>query len=181
MRKCGESSGERVTYGPLTSAGITTVAEALAFYGRYLAGDHELFIGRERKRFIASFDPYEIHLFTESLKPGEQCPANLLVRRQDRGRREVRRLDVRRARLFERILPSLEQFVFCIPAKTGGGMLVYGPEVSKSEHLCVVLEPAGRKVDLLDVYFVRSAWPASKAKFREDGDARRSRRILFPP
>jgi len=51
--------------------------------------------------------------------------------------------------------------------------------VSKSEHLCVVLEPAGRQVNALDVYFVRSAWPASKAKFRED--ARRSRRVLFPP
>ncbi len=181
MRTCGEPSGDRVTYGPLTSAGITTAAEALTFYGRYLAGDHELFIGRERKRFLASFDPYEIHAFTEGLKPGAPCPPHLLVRRRDRGRREERRFDVRRARLLERILPSLEQFVFCIPAKTGGGMLVYGPEVSKSEHLCVTLEPAGRKVGALDAYFVRSAWPASKGKFREDGDARRSRRVLFPP
>lgn len=97
MPSCGEPSGERVTYGPLTSAGITTAGEALAFYERYLAGDHDLLVGRECKRFLASFNPYEIHAFTEGLKSGEPCPQHLLVRRQDRGRREMRRLDVRRA------------------------------------------------------------------------------------
>jgi hypothetical protein len=138
-------------------------------------------VGPERARLALRFDPNEIHLFTERIKPGEACSPGLLVRRVDRGGGEERRFDVRRARLLEQIVSSVENVDFWLPAKTRGGYALYGPRVSKSEHLCVVLEPAGRTLDGRTVFAVRTSYTVSKGKFAKDKGSRTATNPPFPP
>lgn len=140
---------------PIASRFIDTREDAHAYYAFRLLGDHALLVDG-RVPIIARFNPEEIHFFTDERTP---CPPGDVVRRAGRSG-EVRCFDRSRARLMDRILPTIAKPVAAFRASIPGGVLLYGPAEVNAQRVCVVVAPSGG-----EKWFVRTAYPASAESF----------------
>lgn len=144
-----------------SSALICTPDEARAYYRARLVGDHE--ITSRGQPVCVRFNAEEIHLFTEDIRDGSTPRPEMLIMRA--GGREGRVFSRQRARLLDRILPTIKDPAKCLRAKNGGFQLI-GPAGAEGDRLAVVIG-ADR-----GVWYVRTAYPLDAAGYRHALTAR---------
>lgn len=167
------------------STKIKTLEEAEVFYAEHLAG-------RRRVTCYGSivavvFPPDGTHLFSEGapkdateeeraafvagIPSGERVERKIV-----KGKVEVRRFDVLRARLMDRVLPAISLFTVSVPGTGRDGhekRMLHGPALSDGTHMRVVLRPGPG-----DAFTCTSAYTVSERVWLE---MRRARPAKFPP
>jgi len=154
---------------PIAARFIDTCEDARAYYAFRLVGEHTIYV-RGDEPLVVQFNPEETHLFTDERNP---CPPGDVVRRAGRSG-EVRCFERTRARLMDRILPTIAAPVAAFRALIPGGVQLYGPPEAGARRVCVVVAPAGGAR-----WFVRTAYPVNA-----DGFARARRAgstVPWPP
>ena len=139
---------------PIASRFIETSEEARAYYAFRLVGQHAIHV--RGVPLVVQFNPEETHLFTDERNP---CPPGDVVRRAGRSG-ELRCFERTRARMMDRILPTIAGPVAAFRALIPGGVQLYGPPESSAPRVCVVVAPAGGAR-----WFVRTAYPVTSDKF----------------
>lgn len=150
---------------------ITCLAEAREYYAERLARSHQ--ITRSDRRVDIVFEAGATHLFSESEENASAIPAEERVERSlGGGKTEVRRFSLERARLMDRVLPALSNFIVSTSGQNGN-RLVHGPALPDGRHMRVALRfGPGAAMTCL------SAYPVSKHLV---ADARNSKPARFPP
>lgn len=154
---------------PIASRFIETSEDARAYYAFRLVGEHSLLV-RGAGPLVVVFNPEETHLFTDERDP---CPPSDVVRRVGRSG-ELRCFERSRARLMDRILPTIAAPVAAFRALIARGVQLYGPPEVGARRVCVVVAPlSGEK------WFVRTAYPVAQDQFAR---ARRTGFVVpWPP
>lgn len=151
---------------------ITCPDEAREFYLERLARSHE--ITRYDRKVVIVFERGATHLFSKDEKedPEDIPEAERVVRKIGPNRFDVRRFNLDRARLMDRVLPALSDFTVSVEAQ-GGNVLVYGPALPDGRYMRVALRHGpGTAMTVV------SAYPVSEYLWK---DARRSKAARFPP
>lgn len=159
-----------ITYVVIRSNLIDTIEEAWAYYRERFVGPRSIQVGG--CTIMLHFPGDEIHLFTEKLKVGQDPSPDKLVRRP--GSNEVRYFSKSRARLLDRVVPTLEKPAGSVAAKEAGATMVFGPVDKDGHRLAVVVRPRGER------WNVRTAYPLTPKEF---ADYKRggSRSMRWPP
>lgn len=159
----------RFTYCPIESRFIDTIEDACSYYAHRLVGGHRVTV--HGAQILVRFNPEETHLFTDERSP---CPDGETVLRK--GGRERRCFARDRARLMDRILPTIEAPAACLRARGHPqGVQLFGPPDPGARRLCVLLHPSRWPWQ----WYVRSSYPADAKSFV---NARRSNRpAQWPP
>lgn len=153
---------------PIESRFIDTCEDARAYYAMRLEGEHTILV-HGGAQLIVQFNKEETHIFTDERNP---CPPGDVVRRLGRSG-EVRCFERTRARLMDRILPTIANPVAAFQALKPGGVQLYGPPEASARRVCVVVAPSGGR------WFVRTAYPVNAEGFAR---ARRSCSVVpWPP
>jgi hypothetical protein len=149
---------------------IETPADALEYYRARLVGEHPIIC--RGVRVVVRFNPEEIHLFTEDIKPGLSPRADMLVQRPG-AVGEVRYFSKVRARMLDRILPTIAAPARALEAKIHRGVQLIGPvDPVAHDRLSVVVGVDGA------CWFVRTAYPLTHTEFQR---YLRSRAAPWPP
>lgn len=158
---------------------IVTLEEARAYYAAKLAG-RQVVNTRGDKRVTINFEAVTTHLYSEEVTREEflLLPVeNRVWRRLPGGRPEFRSFSLDRARLQDRVLPTIAGFVFSIPGTSAHGRenrMLHGPALPDGRFLRVVLSPwDGKPMEWTCV----SAYPLEREKWLE---ARRAKSAKFP-
>ena len=134
---------------------IETVSEAWAYYRAKFVGEREI-LARGTPVAI-QFPGEEIHLFTEKVDAARApLQANLVHRPKSS---EVRYFSKTRARLLDRIIPTLENPASSVAAKVPGATMVFGPVNRDCTRLAVVVRRLGA------CWLVRTAYPLTPKEF----------------
>lgn len=153
---------------PIASRFIETCEDARAYYACRLVGEHPIHV-RGGALLVVLFNPEETHPFTDDRNP---CPPEDVVRRAGRSG-ELRCFERTRARLMDRILPTITDPVAAFRAMMPGAVQLYGPPEAGARRVCVVVAPAGGAR-----WFVRTAYPVNAEGFAR---ARRGGVVPWPP
>jgi hypothetical protein len=156
---------------PIQSRFIECAEDALAYYHYrlVLTGPHTIKVGPRVAK--VRFNPEEIHLFT-ARDPIEG--AELVMRR---GARETRYFDRTRARALDRVLETLRNPARALPARTPRAVCVYGPPLSGSPRMCVVVGPEGAG----GCWYVRTAYGVSADDFTRTLRSASGKGARWPP
>lgn len=154
---------------PIASRFIDTCEDARAYYAERLVGEHTILV-RTGGSLVVRFNSEEAHPFTDERNP---CPPDDVVRRAGRSG-EMRCFERTRARLMDRILPTIAAPVAAFRALIQGGVQLYGPPEVGARRVCVVVAPLGGAT-----WFVRTSYPVNAEGFAR---ARRgSLAVPWPP
>lgn len=162
-----------MSYVVLRSELIETLDEARAYYRERLVGAHT--IGCHGRRVTIVFEPDATHLYSDD--PGN-VPVDLalqVARAIGRGRKEIRRFNLARAHLMDRVLPAITSYTVSVPGtSTARGRekrMLHGPPLPDGQYMRVVLRPGpGEAFTCVSAYPVtvdvwRAAFRAKRAKF----------------
>lgn len=150
---------------------IETVDEARAYYACKLAGSHAILCAGYPVTIV--FERDMTHAYSDENGDPE---AAIVRRRLAPGRMEERRFCVRRARLMDKILPSISRFTVSVWAQGARGRekrLLYGPPLSDGHHMLVALRRGPG-----EAFTCVSAYPVNREKWLA---ARRAKLAKFPP
>ena len=134
------------SYVVIRSELIETLDEARDYYRERLAAKHRI-TSYGRPASIV-FEGDATHLYSVGLKgedPRDLAPHERVARQISPGNVDVRRFNVERARLMDRVLPAISLFTVSNPE--GGGppgrqkRVLHGPALPSGERLRVVLRP----------------------------------------
>lgn len=139
---------------PIASRFIETSEDARAYYALRLVGEHSLLV-HGVEPLVVVFNPEETHVFTDKRTP---CPPPDVVRRVGCSG-ELRCFERTRARLMDRILPTIAAPVAAFGALISRGVQLYGPPEVGARRVCVVVAPNRGK------WFVRTAYPVAQDNF----------------
>lgn len=152
---------------------LRTPDQVFAYYAHHLAGRRELSV--HGTPVAVHFPKDGGHLYSRDHKDGDDSSLRI-VRRISGGKVEVRTLDLERAGLLDRIIPTIEGFVVSVPGTGFSGgekKLLHGPRLASGQYLRVVLRPRGG-----GDWECVSAYPVSAQAYAE---ALRAKRAKFPP
>jgi hypothetical protein len=164
--------------GPVVASSdlITSLEEARACYRARLVGTHTIQVRRTTATIV--FERRTTHLYSEDVDaPAEIEPCNKVVRYLPRGRIELRRFSLDRARLLDCVLPALQSYTYSLPGLGPRGhdnRLVHGPRLADGRYMRVVLSP---RRDRPRYYGCVSAYPI-REEFWLAG--RRAKTARFP-
>lgn len=162
----------------LRSELVETLVEARDYYRARLAMAHRITCYGRIVSVV--FEPDATHLYSVGLKGGD--PRDLadherVERRIGPRTIDVRRFDIERARLMDRVLPAISSFTVSTPEAGGRPeyqkRVLYGPALPSGERMRVVLRPGPG-----DAWTCVSAYPVSVDEWIA---ACRLRRAKWPP
>lgn len=154
------------------SSEIESLRDALDYYAG-LVGDHQITVAGRSITIRFAFE--EIHPFTEAPKPGRRAPESMLVYRPGRTG-EVRVFSRQRARLLDKILPTLTSPAGCVAGKMPRSLMVFGPCDSVGARIAVIICP-----DSDGAFTVRTAYSIDMKEFGTLTRSGRNRRLPWPP
>jgi hypothetical protein len=173
-----------------SSQNIATLDEARAYYAAHLAGVRN--VTCYSKPVAIVFEREATHLFSDdptsgmrNLAPAQQRavfdaipPDQRVERRLPGGRVDVRRFNLERARLMDRVLPAVSLFTVSTAGTSARGRenrMLHGRALPDGRYMRVVLQPPR---DGYDAFTCVSAYPVSTDVWRA---ARAAKSAKFPP
>lgn len=167
------------------STRIASLAEARAYYAEHLAGGRRVTCHGQRVEVV--FERDGTHLFSigpptdATDEEREAFIANIpeeerVERRLPNGKVEVRRFELRRARLMDRILPAVSCFTVSVPGTGRAGhekRMLHGPRLPEGDYMRVVLRPGPGSA-----FTCTSAYPVPERVWLSMVKAKRAK---FPP
>jgi hypothetical protein len=144
---------------PIAARFIDTAWDARSYYAHKLVAPSDHAVDVRGTEVLIRFNAEEIHLFTETIKPGDPAcgPADLVVRM---GGKETRRFSIARARMLDLVLPTIENPARVVAAK-GPGVLLLGPADPSARRLGIVLAPSRGDA----AYYARTSFEVTPSEF----------------
>lgn len=150
---------ERFAFCPIESRFIDDLDGARSYYAHRFVGDHKVSV--KGVDVVIRFNAEETHLFSDTDPPTDGSP-RIEVRRGG-GSREIRYFNRKRARMMDRVLPTLCNPARSVEAKSAHGVLVYGPAEQNNPRLAVVVV---RDYSSKTTWFVRTTWSVTANEYK---------------
>lgn len=147
-----------------SSAEITTLAEAVAYYKKKLVTAHKIDCKGQRIKIV--FEEIDTHTYSEEVDDINAIPEDQLIKRNvGGGKRECRQFCLDRARHVDQILPAISDFATCVGGHGGSRAtkILYGPKMACGRHMKVVLRPGSQESS----WYVVSGFPVSSEDYRK--------------